>query len=929
MKNRQGLATAADGTGISAPLSRQVNILGDLLGKAVREVVGDKTFELVEHLRTLCKAVYQNNDPKHWQQARTEIRDLTLEEILWVVRAFTTFFHLVNKAEQREIVRINREREKTSTPAQPRSESISKAIHYCKQNGYSIEEVLAILGRLDIQPTLTAHPTEARRRTILNKQRDIARLLEQLQRTDLTPTESEAIRKRIYEKICLLLVSDEFQAEKVSVMDEVQHGLHFITTTIWDAVPQIHNDLRRAMQLHYQYEKPLPAFLRYRSWIGGDRDGNPFITPQVTRTTLAMQRVKAIQLYQEELTALRENLSVSSRLLHIPRPLQSSLQKDERSIQLPHKTLQLYRAESFRLKLSYMIARLQKLLDQTNPKRRRDQKAFAYSTEKFLQDIDIVNESLKLSQLGGSRQLDDLRTRVMTFGFHLAALDIRQHSAVHEQAVSELFEHAGVVKSYASLSEARKIELLHRELQTSRPLVRSWQTLTPQSRDVLQTLRLIRITNRRDPQAIGAYIISMTHQVSDLLEVLLLAKEAGFWRYQNGMVYSDLELVPLFETVDDLTRTSELLHAAFSDPLYRAHLRNRNDFQEIMLGYSDSNKDGGYWMANWSLYTAQQSIAQACQQHDIDFRLFHGRGGTVGRGGGRANQAILAMPESSQNGRIRFTEQGEVITFRYSSSALAHRHLEQIVHAVVVASQKPSAEKAPPVVRSQQDRAQLSEIAQNAMHAYQNLIRDADFWKWYIANTPIEHISRLPIASRPVSRKAANKVAFDDLRAIPWVFAWTQTRYNLPGWFGTGAAFSKLSDDDEKVLSAFQNLYRKWPFFRIVLDNAQLEMQRAHLAIAHFYSSEQGIAFHQRIAGDYEQAANAIRRITGQTDILENDSVIKKSIALRNPYTDVLNLLQIELLQRWRRAGEQDREDLRHALFLSINGIAAAMQSTG
>ena len=929
MKHWQGLMATAEGTGISEPLSLQVNLLGELLGHAIREVVGKASFEQVEKLRTLCKAVYLDDNQQYWQQAAAEISKLKPEEILWLLRAFTTFFHLVNKAEQREIVRINRERERRSTAAQLRTESLAEAIHFLKQSGYTRDEVLALLARLDIQPPLTAHPTEARRRAILVKQRSLAHLLEQLQQSDLTPAERDAKISAIYEKISLLLVSDEFRSEKISVADEVQHGLHFLTNAIWETVPRMYRDLRAALAACYQVEVDLPVVLRYRSWIGGDRDGNPFVTPEVTQNTLALLRAAAIKLYAKELRALREELSVSSRLLEVPAPLLQSLHADRQRIKLPEKILQLYHTEPFRLKLSCMLARLEKLLAQPAE---LDHPALShgdYDAQQFLADLTSIQDSLRAVRLGGNDRLQDLLARVKTFGFHLAALDIRQHSNIHEQAVAELLQIAGVTEQYAAVSEPDKIALLHHELQSRRPLATAWQNVSPATKAVLQTLRLIRAALQRDANALGSYIISMTHEVSDLLEVLLLAKEVDLWRCENGQVHSSLELAPLFETIDDLNRITDLMSAAFTDPIYRLHVRARNDFQEIMLGYSDSNKDGGYWMANWALYQAQQAAAEVCRRHQIDFRLFHGRGGTVGRGGGRANQAILAMPASSHNGRIRFTEQGEVITFRYSSSTLAHRHLEQIVHAMLTAQAR-HATPIPAAARANSENHELmNKIAQHAMRSYPNLIRHPEFWQRYISVTPIEHISRLPIASRPVSRKAAHEVDFDGLRAIPWVFAWTQTRYNVPGWFGIGAALSELLATGVDALQKLQQLYREWLFFRTVLDNAQLEMKRAHLAIAGFYAQARGESFHQNIVDDFQRATQAICAITGQAEILNNAPVLKKSIELRNPYTDVLNLLQAELLQRWRQPDIAEREPLGHALFLSINGIAAAMQSTG
>jgi phosphoenolpyruvate carboxylase len=419
----------------------------------------------------------------------------------------------------------------------------------------------------------------------------------------------------------------------------------------------------------------------------------------------------------------------------------------------------------------------------------------------------------------------------------------------------------------------------------------------------------------------------MTHDVSDLLEVLLLAKEAGLWRYQNGKIYSEIDVVPLMETIEDLRNGSALLEAMFTDEVYRLQLQARNNFQEIMLGYSDSNKDGGSWMANWALYQAQRNFADVCRQHGIGFRYFHGRGGTVGRGGGRANQAILAMPGNSYTGQIRFTEQGEVISFRYALPRIARRHLEQIVNAMLQSALKSATRKKNTELPDAFNKA-MEQIAVSGMTAYQSLIHHPKFWQWYIQTTPIEYISRLKIASRPVSRKAANEVDFEGLRAIPWVFAWTQTRYNVPGWYGTGVALGTLAKNPDS-LKTLQQMYQNWPFFRTVVDNVQLEMARTHLIISAYYDHSEDKVFYRQIQQDYEQARQVICAITGQSDILDNAMKIKKSIELRNPYTDVLNLMQISLQQRLKTAPVAQKEVLLNAMLLSINGIAAAMQSTG
>ncbi|MGH7481612.1 MAG: phosphoenolpyruvate carboxylase, partial [Longimicrobiales bacterium] len=532
------------------------------------------------------------------------------------------------------------------------------------------------------------------------------------------------------------------------------------------------------------------------------------------------------------------------------------------------------------------------------------------------------------------------RVLARTFGFHLAALDVRQHSAVHERAVAELLRRAGVVDDYAALDEPAKLDVLRRELEHPRPLVPPDAEVEPETRELLDTFGVILDAYAREPGSVGSYIVSMTHSVSDLLEPMLLAGEVG--------LMDALDFVPLFETIEDLDACGERMAALFADPVYQSHLDARGRFQEIMLGYSDSNKDGGYWMANWALHRAQGALGRVCREHDVDFRLFHGRGGTVGRGGGRAGQAIGAMPAVVHNGRIRVTEQGEVISFRYALAGLAHRHTEQLVGAMLGAAGAGGAGgegggggTADADSWTGEAAALMEGLAASSMRAYRSLIDDPAFWDWYVRTTPIEQISRLPIASRPVSRGAASEVDFEALRAIPWGFAWTQTRWLVPGWFGIGTAFADALGTDGEPFAA---LYRDWPFFRAVVDNAELELARARPEIAARYASlaeanardpaaaalPAPAPFPTAIERDFSLARDAILRITGRTELLDGTPVIQKSIALRNPYTDVLNLLQIELLRRYR-AGEdaEERDELRELLFLSINGVAAAMQSTG
>jgi len=531
------------------------------------------------------------------------------------------------------------------------------------------------------------------------------------------------------------------------------------------------------------------------------------------------------------------------------------------------------------------------------------------------------------------------------FGLHLAGLDLRQHSRVHEAAVAELLRLAGVADDYASLPEDERLAVLGAELESPRPLLPPFPEararLSEATRETLGALAVVREALDLDPRSVPCYVVSMTHAVSDLLEVLLLAKEAGLWRLDaDGRVSCPLDVVPLYETVEDLEAAGERTAALLAHPLYRRHLAGRGDLQEVMLGYSDSNKDGGYWMANWALHRAQAELARACREAGVELRLFHGRGGTVGRGGGRAGQAILAMPAAVHNGRIRFTEQGEVISFRYGREELARRHLEQIVHAQLLATAGIGVADGAGEAGGEGAADLMDQISAASRRAYRELIEHDGFWAWYTAATPIEHISRLPIASRPVSRGDTSQVDFEGLRAIPWGFAWTQTRYVVPGWYGVGRGLATVLEPDGggdggANRERLARLYREWPFLTAVVNNAQREMARGRLEIAEEYAAlarEAGCDadLHDTIRRDFDAARRAILAVTGQDELLDNSPVIQKSIALRNPYTDVLNLLQIELLRRHRKATkEEDKAALRDALFLSINGIAAAMQSTG
>ncbi len=914
MKQWKGLQIQAEGEGISPELSRLVNLLGSLLGQVIRDQAGKEVFDWIESVRTRCKQAYSTDDSGLHESVAKDLAALSTSQLEWLVRAFTTFFHLINKAEQEEIIRINRDREKAADEQNPRSESIAQSIKVLKDKGLSFEQVVEVIRKTDIQPTLTAHPTEARRRSILYIQKEIASRLSRLNREPVFGRSQSELFQEIYNEVVLMLNTDDVRASKIRVQDEIANGIYFLTNSIWEVIPNIHRDVNEALETYFGKTAELPALVTYRTWIGGDRDGNPFVTAELTQYALVELRKAALGMHKTELQVLRRELSLSERQAPISPWFLEMVHKTLEEVTIDPEIKRVYVHEPFRLWVNILLAKLDAQL--ANPT------TILYPVASFKEDLDLMNKALEESGFGAIAKfgrLSRIRVLVDTFGFHLAALDIRQHSQIFGSTVDELMRVSGVHSEYLSLPEDQKCELLRKEIANPRPLIPRNASLSPDSQSTIDTFALIRGSILANPASIGSVIISMTHHLSQLLEVVLLARETG-----ND---DHFDVVPLFETIEDLQVSAKLMEAAFQDPCYSKVLEKRGRFQEIMLGYSDSNKDGGYWMANWALHLAQKSLAETCAAHKVDVRLFHGRGGTVGRGGGRANQAVTALPRACHNGRIRFTEQGEVISFRYANPEIAHRHIEQVVNAVFRTTAKAHYSKKIVWQQFPGIADVMHVVAEDSMKAYRELIDHKSFWSWYTSMTPIEHISRLPIASRPVSRKTGSEVDFSSLRAIPWVFAWTQVRYNVPGWYGIGNALTKAVN--LHGLKLFQDLYSEWPFFKAIIDNAQREMARAHLQTATWYNAGKTERFHKLIVQEFETASNIINAITSQSILLERNPVIRKSIRLRNPYTDVLNLSQVELMRRWDSATPEEKDHLRHVLFLSINGIAAAMQSTG
>jgi len=914
-------------------LKHDLELLEGALADAAASSSMGASAELAGRLESLCRQAGDAVESPQRNEAADIIASLGEDDLTGVLRMVTARFHLYNKAEQLAIAQINRDREAEATEAAPRAESVHGAMRVLADEGWTGERTRELIARLDIQPTLTAHPTEARRRTILEKQLEIAHCVVRLRREQLLPTERARTEQRLRELVELLLVTDDVRAKRLDVPDEVRNGLYFLSTSVWNTVPKLFRELVEAATSVFGAEEAprlteLPGLLRYRSWIGGDRDGNPSVTHAVTRETLRTLRDAAVELWLRELERLRHDLSVSTRRADLGQELADAIAAEggrwiDDADELSHR-----RFEPVRVRLMQMRARLVK----------DDQ----YSGPELLADLELIARALRHAGLHESADrgpLADAVVRARVFGLHLATLDIRQHSRVHEQAVSELLRAASVETDYSGLDEAAKIELLRRELGQPRPLRPIGSTLSDETCEVLDTLRVVREALERDFTVVRSYVISMTAGLSDIYEVMLLMKEAGLYRLMGDgsgclRVESDLHVVPLLETVEDLEVGPGLLDAMLSDGVYRRHMESVSSresppdapaprpMQEVMLGYSDSNKDGGFLMANLALQNAQRAIAAVVAGHNVELRYFHGRGGTVGRGGGRAGRAILASPSGARTGRIRFTEQGEVISFRYALPDIARRHLEQILHASLLATAHDAPGQPDPALEALLDR-----VAVRAMEAYRGLIHHEHFWEWFTGVSPIGPIAGLPIASRPVSRAKGGVMTFDGLRAIPWQFSWIQMRVLAPSWYGLGTAFGELSEDEIALLSTAAS---ERTALATVLDNACQELARARPPIAKRYAAASGHAVIWDMLEREQQASKeCVLRLTGRTGLLDHAPAIAKSIERRNPWCDILNLIQIELLKRARTGGEAEEERLRPLLHASVNGVAAAMQSTG
>jgi phosphoenolpyruvate carboxylase len=947
-------------------LGRDISHIGRLLGEVIVEMDGKALFDLEERIRALARAARASESPDAEAALRRAVAELTPREAYEVAMAFTTYFELANLCEEHHRVRRLRQRRyamQTGTGPALR-ESIESAVSSLKASGVTDVEMQELLDRMSIEIVLTAHPTESKRRTMLSKLQRIRELLWRREReAQLDPSVDDwsagEIDAEIKREIASLWLTDRSRSIQPLVTDEVRTGLWYFDTSLWDVLPRLHKDMQAALARHFPGVRAPDAWLRFGSWIGGDRDGNPNVTTYATAETLHFHRRAALDKVQEAARVLSREISVSTRRDGVDATVLALLEEIGDSSTHVRDLLSRYPNEPYRAIFAALAAQLAEAREQTTNYPLYPffvQRSLALSptmsiplplptvlTARSVERVlDVVIDGM---HRGRSAQLADgdlatLRRQVEIFGLHLARLDLRQHSAWHEAALVEVFgkmaaaglapnaRAAELAQRYAELSEAEKLELLDALLaQPNSSMLESVGALGDDARRVLEPMQLAREAIKRYGREImGVYVISMTNALSDVLEVLLMMEWCRL----------SMPIVPLFETRDDLRRAPEILRAMLAYGPYRASVDARGSEQMVMLGYSDSNKDCGYITANWELYKAQGTIAAACRENGVTLTLFHGRGGTIARGGGPAARAILSQPAGLIDGRLRITEQGEVLSTRYHDPDLARRHLEQVTYGVLLASQQARRrDDAPPAWTDAMER--ISEIG---AQAYEKLVHhDAEFLRFWEQATPIAEISGLKFGSRPAFRRQTRTVA--DLRAIPWVFSWMQSRAVLPGWYGLGTALRALLDEGPHMRDLLARMYREWAFFQATIDNAQMSMSKADLNIARLYASlVEEEALRARVFGileaEFMRTVDAILEICGCDELMANDPVLRRSIRLRNPYVDPLNYIQVDMIRRLRAllrenpAPDDPRlSELRTVIELTINGVSSGLRNTG
>ena len=937
---RKTEAPSARKTDKDQPLIDDIRLLGRILGDVIREQEGVAAYELVEQVRQLSVAFRRDADQEADRALKKLLKSLSGDQTVSVIRAFTYFSHLANLAEDRHHIRRRAVHERAGDTQEG---SIEVALSRLRWAGIAPKTIAQTLAGSYVAPVLTAHPTEVQRKSILDAERDIAQLL--VARDDilaraqlynsakdaLTPRELAANEAHLRARVAQLWQTRLLRYSKLTVADEIENALSYYEATFLSEIPKIYAHLERELG-----QFPVHSFLRMGQWIGGDRDGNPNVTAATLRHALARQADVALRHYLTEVHLLGTELSVSARLAKVSPDMEALAQRSPDTSE--HRL-----DEPYRRALTGIYARLAATLHQlTGGEAARHavapQNPYDSAVE-FLADLRVMESSLQAhhGQAMAMHRLHPLIRAVEVFGFHLATVDLRQSSDKHEEVVAELLATARIEPDYAHLEEAAKRALLIKLLNDARPLRVVGGRYSAHAQSELAIFEAAKeMRQRYGAEAIRHYIISHTETVSDLLEVLLLQKEVGLLHGTlDQEACNDLIVVPLFETIEDLRNAAPIMREFYALPGIAGLVQRSGAEQDIMLGYSDSNKDGGIFTSNWELYRAEIALValfdELALSHQIQLRMFHGRGGTVGRGGGPSYQAILAQPPGTVRGQIRLTEQGEVIASKYANPEIGRRNLETLVAATLEAT---LLQPTKPATKAFLETA--AQLSDSSMAAYRALVYETPgFTDYFFSATPIREIAELNIGSRPASRKASQRI--EDLRAIPWGFSWGQSRLTLPGWYGFGSAveafLNREGKDPKTQMALLQRMYRQWPFFRTLLSNMDMVLAKSDLALGSRYSELVADARLRKkvfttIEAEWQRTADALSRITGDKDRLAHNTALARSIRHRFPYIDPLHHLQVELVRRWR-AGHQGDERVQTGIHISINGIAAGLRNTG
>ena len=914
----------------NAPLVEDIRLLGRILGQVIREQEGDDAYQLIERIRRLSVAFRLKRDHHAGHELTRLLKGLSTDQTVSVIRAFSYFSHLANIAEDRHHVRRRQHHEQAGHTAPG---SLAMAFERLAAAGVRPAQVAATLARAHISPVLTAHPTEVQRKSILDAEFAIARLVgerDALAAARARDDNEAAIRARVTQ----LWQTRMLRYTKLTVADEVENALSYYPLTFLRQVPRLYAEIERMLPGH-----ALAPFFRMGHWIGGDRDGNPNVGADTLRGALARQAEVALRFYLTEVHELGGELSISQTLAPVTDAMRALAERS------PDRNPQR-EDEPYRRALTGIYARLAATLHGltgTEALRHAVAPQQPYeSAQQFLADLQVIEESLHHHHAEAliAPRLAPLQRAVQVFGFHLATLDLRQSSDQHEAVIAELLRVARVASDYATLAEGERLELLTRLLRDARPLRVVGHVYSEWAERELAVFEAARAAQRAfGAGALRHYIISHTEAVSDLLEVLLLLKEVGLARGTLGEdLASALIVVPLFETIGDLRQAASIMRAFYALPGVPQLMRASGGEQDVMLGYSDSNKDGGFFTSNWELYRAEVALVQLFDElrpkHGLTLRLFHGRGGTVGRGGGPTYQAILSQPPGTVDGQIRLTEQGEVIASKYAHPEIGLRNLETLVAATLEATLLHPTKSAPKAFLEAADA-----ISDASYAAYRKLVYETPgFTDYFFSATPIREIAELNIGSRPASRKATR--AIEDLRAIPWSFSWGQSRVSLPGWCGFGSAIEVFLGRDGKQrkerLALLQKMHKQWPFFRTLLSNLDMVLAKSDAGIAARYvelveDKKLGKRIYGLIQAEWQRTDDALSLITGEKQRLASNPSLARSIEHRFPYLDPLNHLQVELMRRYRgsRDGDAGMERVKRGIHISINGVAAGLRNTG